>query len=677
MNQLNQSADAATLQPLSTLKRQVKQLQGPILVLGASGFIGANLARTLLEHREDVFVTATRLPAWRLNGIPKSHVLVTDLLIDSNLDSLLSAVKPRTIFDCVAYGAYSFETDSQLIYQTNFNLVSRLISRLDTRMLACYIHAGSSSEYGDNSAAPSETSMLAPNSDYSVSKIAAANLLHFAGKKKGLPCVNLRLYSAYGPLEDSSRLIPNVVRLGSQQRYPEFVNPQISRDFIYVDDVCEAFLKIAVNISECDYGESFNIGTGQQTSIAEVAGLAREIFAIPDEPTFSMAQRDWDVTDWCADISKVRNRFGWQPSTTFRNGLLQTVRWYEQIVDKDEYLHSSKRFGLDTKHSVSAIVACYKDGQAIPIMYDRLKETFVKLNVDYEIIFVNDCSPDDSEETIRRLTRNDRRVIGISHSRNFGSQAAFRSGMQVATKNACVLLDGDLQDPPEVIAQFVDKWREGYDVVYGRRVKREASLPMQLAYKLFYRVFDSFSYLRIPHDAGDFSLMDRRVCEAVLQFPERDLFLRGVRAYAGFRQVGVDYVRPERMFGVTTNSLWKNLGWAKKGILSFSNVPLNVLSVAGIGLFFGSVALMLLQIIAKVLFPELAPKGVASVLTAIIFFGSVNVLAISLAGEYIAKIFEEVKQRPHFIRRSIIRDGEVRFSMSSLKLPRVGGMNPE
>ncbi len=210
-------------------------------------------------------------------------------------------------------------------------------------------------------------------------------------------------------------------------------------------------------------------------------------------------------------------------------------------------------------------MACYRDNQAIPIMYQRLKDTFAKLNVDHEIIFVNDGSPDDSEEVIRAISQNDRRVRGISHSRNFGSQAAFRSGMEIATKNSCVLLDGDLQDPPELIESMLGKWREGYDVVYGRRVKREAPLLMQFAYKAFYRLFDYFSYVSIPHDAGDFSLMDKRVVQAVLSFPERDLFLRGVRAFAGFKQTGIDYVRPERMFGVTTNSLLKNIGWAKKG----------------------------------------------------------------------------------------------------------------
>jgi dolichol-phosphate mannosyltransferase len=237
----------------------------------------------------------------------------------------------------------------------------------------------------------------------------------------------------------------------------------------------------------------------------------------------------------------------------------------------------------------------------------------------------------------------------------------------VASKNSCVLFDGDLQDPPEIMESFVSKWREGYDVVYGRRVKREATLFMQAAYKLFYRTFDYFSYLKIPHDAGDCSLLDRRVVDAILRFPERDLFLRGVRAYAGFRQVGVDYVRPERMFGVTTNSFWKNLGWAKKGILSFSYVPLTMLTTAALFLFGVSVILMIAQLVAKLLFPSLAPKGFASVLLLILFFGSSNLLAIGVVGEYLAKIFEEVKQRPHFIRRSVIRDGEVRLTAQEQK----------
>jgi polyisoprenyl-phosphate glycosyltransferase len=645
-----------------SLEEKVRRLQGPILVLGGSGFIGGNVALTLLRYRDDVFATATRLPAWRLENVLANHVRVVDLLIDSNLDELIDSIQPRTIIDCVAYGGYSFETESPLIYQTNFNLVSRLMARLESHKISVYLHAGSSSEYGDNASGPREDDRFAPNSHYAVSKVAAANLLYYYGKKKGFPCVNLRLYSVYGPLEDSSRLIPNLVKFGVGGTFPEFVDPDVSRDFIYVDDAVEAFVDIALNLTAADYGCSFNIGTGQKTTIGECAALAKELFSIEGEPHFSMPSRHWDVTDWYANIDEVRSRIGWVPKTCFREGIAKTADWFCQLPDKEKYFQSSKRFGLDTKHSVSAVIACYKDNQAIPVMYERLRDTFTRLNIDYEIIFVNDGSPDDSEEVIRAISRNDRRVRGISHSRNFGSQAGFRSGMEISTKNACVLLDGDLQDPPELIEKMVAKWREGYDVVYGRRIGRQATPFMRAADKAFYRVFDYFSYVHIPHDAGDFSLMDKRVVDAMLKFPERDLFLRGVRAYAGFKQTGVDYVRPPRAFGVTTNSFLKNIGWAKKGIFAFTYVPLDVLSAVAVILFCVTGLLGLEQVLAKLLFPQLAPRGVTTLEIAVLFFGSVNLLAVSIVGEYLAKIFEEVKRRPHFIRRSMIKDGEIRFA---------------
>jgi len=653
-------SDMDQAQDVDRLNGEIRRLDGPILILGASGFVGANLMLMLLRVRTDVHGTASRLPAWRLDTVPPALVYVVDLLIDSNLDELLDRVKPRTVFNCVAFGAYSFETSGPLIYQTNFNFTSRLLERLHRSSISCYIHAGSSSEYGDNCSAPDEESTLLPNSHYAVSKAAAANLIHYYGKHLRLPCVNLRLYSVYGPLEDSSRLIPNVVRNGLLNQLPEFVRPDISRDFVYIDDACAAFIKAATSLSEEAYGKSVNIGTGCKTTMADVAECARRMFCISLKPRFTMPDRGWDIPDWYAQPRKARELFGWQAAVTFEDGLLRTAEWMRTLSDLSTYENASKKFQLDTRRSVSAVIACYKDDQAIPIMYQRLKNTFEKLNVDHEIIFVNDCSPDDSEEIIRRLSQDDPRVVGISHSRNFGSQAAFMSGLRLATKNSCVLLDGDLQDPPELIEQFVAKWREGFDVVYGRRVKRDATLFMQLAYKAFYRVFNFFSYVSVPHDAGDFSLMDRRVVESLLRFPERDLFLRGLRAFAGFRQIGVDYHRPERMFGSSTNNLLKNLGWAKKGILSFSNTPLNVLSVMGGGLLLLTFALALLQLSLRVLRPDLVPQGITTVLLAIMFFGSLSVFATAVLGEYLAKIFEEVKHRPLYIRRSVIRLGEIR-----------------
>ncbi len=219
---------------------------------------------------------------------------------------------PRTVFNCVAYGAYSFETDSQLIYRTNFQFVTRLLPRLEARSIACYVHAGSSSEYGDNAAGPPEDGPTAPNSDYAVSKVAAANLVYFYGKRKRFPCANLRLYSVFGPLEDASRLIPSLIRRGLEAEYPEFVNPAVSRDFVYADDVTESFVDTALNLSPDDYGESFNIGTGRKTTIGEVAATARKMFNITAEPVFTMPERGWDVQDWYGNVEKARQRLYWE-----------------------------------------------------------------------------------------------------------------------------------------------------------------------------------------------------------------------------------------------------------------------------------------------------------------------------------------------------------------------------
>jgi glycosyltransferase involved in cell wall biosynthesis len=191
---------------------------------------------------------------------------------------------------------------------------------------------------------------------------------------------------------------------------------------------------------------------------------------------------------------------------------------------------------------ISAIIACYRDEPAIPIMYARLKETFQRIGVAYEIIYVNDCSPDNARAVLAELAARDPGVVVINHARNFGSQNCFTSGMKIATGDAVVCLDGDLQDEPEVIAAFYEKWTEGYDVVYGHRVKRGEGAVRRAAFKLFYRVLHSMSYVNIPVDAGDFALLDRKVVDALNALPEKNRFMRGLRSWVGFRQIGVPIV---------------------------------------------------------------------------------------------------------------------------------------
>jgi polyisoprenyl-phosphate glycosyltransferase len=649
----------------SSLPDRIRHLHGPILVLGSSGFVGANIMRAMLQFRGDVYGTATRTPAWRLEDILAKSVHTVDLLIDSNLDALLNTIQPRTIFNCVAYGGYSFEVESQLIYRTNFHFVTRLLKRLESHPIACYVHAGSSSEYGDNASGPCEEALLAPNSDYAVSKVAASSLIYFYGKRKHLPCANLRLYSIYGPLEDASRLIPSVIQCGIEGRYPEFVSSSISRDFVYIDDVIEAFVDTALRLTPEGYGESINIGSGQKTTISELARLCQELFNIAEEPSFTMPSRSWDVSDWYANIEKARRIICWEPRTSLVDGLTQTIAWYRNLPDKAKYQRSSKKFGLDTVYSISAIVACYNDAAAIPLIYERLKATFTKMNIDFEIVFVNDCSMDNSEEIIRTISGNDRRVVGISHSRSFGAQAAFRSGMEVASKNACVLLNGNLEDPPEVIEQFVAQWRNGSDVVYGQRIKSHSKLVRRISTRAFYWIFNYFSSIRIPANSGDFSLIDRRVVAAMLQFPERDLFLRGLRVFAGFKQVGVYYNRASGVDTHRSESWLRGIRRAKYGILSFSSVPLTILSYTGSVMLSLSVVLGLVQIAFRIAFPYRAASGITTVILIVLFFGALNLFSVALVGEYIGRIFEEVKQRPHFIRRHFIRDGEIRLTSVS------------
>ena len=305
--------------------------------------------------------------------------------------------------------------------------------------------------------------------------------------------------------------------------------------------------------------------------------------------------------------------------------------------------------------TLSAVIACYKDGEAIPVMHKRLTDVFTKIGCNYEIIFVNDGSPDNSEKILEKICLDDEKTTAIFHSRNFDSQNAFTSGMLQSTGDAVILLDGDLQDPPEIIEVFVEKWLEGFDVVYGSRINRDTSKLMNYAYKTFYRLFNKLSYLEIPLDAGDFSLMDRKVVNEINNAKEKDRFIRGLRAWVGFKQIGVPYHRPERLFGKSTNNFFKNIKWAKKGIFSFSYLPLEFISFFSYIVVFIS-GLALLFYLISYFFNQEAPEGITTLIVLILFLGAVQLLSISILSEYIGKILEETKKRPSFIVKKILNN---------------------
>jgi glycosyltransferase involved in cell wall biosynthesis len=308
-----------------------------------------------------------------------------------------------------------------------------------------------------------------------------------------------------------------------------------------------------------------------------------------------------------------------------------------------------------TNKTLSVVVACYRDAGSISEMHRRLTGVLEHIAARFEIIFVNDNSPDNAEELLTELALRDPRVTVVTHSRNFGSQMAFTSGMKQATGDAVVLMDGDLQDPPEVIPDLVRELENGFEVVYGIRERRKESWLMEAARKAFYRIYRKMSYLDMPLDAGDFSIMSRKVVDSLLLLPERDRFLRGLRAWVGYRQTGVPYFRPERFSGESTNSFGDNLRWAKRGILSFSYRPLEMISLLAFLVTLLAGIAVLGYVFAYFLVPH-APRGFMTILVAVLFLGAVQLLSLSVIAEYLGKVFEEVKQRPPFIVRNLLND---------------------
>lgn len=635
---------------------EAKNLVGPILIVGASGFIGSKLFFSLSKYRDDVFACSRNAKqSWRLSGAKSSQLINLDILHYDNLKNTINRLKPQTVFNLSAYGAYSRQTDTEKIHQTNYIGTLNLIRALMDTGCNAFVQAGTSSEYGLNCSAPDETDILSPNSDYAVSKAGASYLIKYYGTILNFPCVNLRLYSVYGPWEERDRLIPTLIFNGLQGKYPNLVNKDISRDFVYIDDCTNAFVKAALTACKTNPGVSMNIASGTKTTLEEVALAAQKIFNIPNEPVFgSMANRKWDLIDWYGKPDLAEKIMGWKYKTNFKEGLRLNVEWEKIAADKLKHVYIPSKNKM-----ISAIIACYKDNRSIPVLHKRLTDTLKKSGYDYEIIFVNDSSPYDDEKVIANLCTQDSHVIGISHSRNFGSQSAFLSGMEISSGDAVVFLDGDGQDPPEVISDFIKKWEEGFDVVYGERKKREAPFYMQVFYKLFYRIFKKLSDIKIPVDAGDFSLIDRKAATYLMQFTEKDVFLRGLRAWVGFRQTGVSYLRPERLFGKSTNNFWKNIWWAKKGIFSFSTKPLQYIQSIGVFVFLVTLGLGLFYIIDYFIHPPTDARGVTTIIILILGIGSIQLISTSILGDYIGKITEEVKNRPRFIRNKILYNGTI------------------
>ena len=303
---------------------------------------------------------------------------------------------------------------------------------------------------------------------------------------------------------------------------------------------------------------------------------------------------------------------------------------------------------------LSAVIPFLNEEECIPALIAELDESLSKLEIPYELILVDDGSRDRSVVvTKEELTKRPQlSATVISLSRNFGKEAALTAGLEAAQGDVVVPLDADLQDPPAVINEMLAHWREGYDVVYAVRRERagESKTKRFTAYS-FYRVMGRLSKTGIPADTGDFRLMDRCVVDALLKLPERSRFMKGLFAWVGFKQIAIYYDRDARKLGQTSWNYWKLWNFAIDGVTSFSRMPLQVWSYAGLAIALLALGYGGWMVLRTLLFGVDLP-GYASIMTAVLFLGGVQLIGMGVLGEYLGRIFEEVKQRPLYLVRS-------------------------
>lgn len=305
--------------------------------------------------------------------------------------------------------------------------------------------------------------------------------------------------------------------------------------------------------------------------------------------------------------------------------------------------------------TLSVVIPVLNEERSVPELARRLRETLDGAGIAFEVIFVNDGSTDRTPETLGELHDQDKRVKSLHLARNFGHQAAISAGLAAAGGDAVVIMDGDLQDSPEMLVRFMDKWREGFDVVYAIRERRSESWPKMLGYKLFYRLLGRISQIPIPLDTGDFSLMSRRVVDVLNAMPERTRFIRGMRSWIGFRQVGVEHIRGPRFAGEPKYTYGKLLRLALDGFFAFSYRPLQLASLFGVAV--SVLALVLAAgLIALKVTHGIPLVGWTSLIVAVLFMGGVQLICVGILGEYVGRIYEETRGRPPYVVARVTGD---------------------
>lgn len=306
---------------------------------------------------------------------------------------------------------------------------------------------------------------------------------------------------------------------------------------------------------------------------------------------------------------------------------------------------------------ISYIFPIYNESGNIDKLYETLNKIIRPLEgkkYDFEIIFINDGSKDDSLDKLKHVSIKDHRISVINFARNYGHQIAVTAGLDYATGDAVIIMDSDLQDPPAVSIELIKKWEEGYDVVYAQRISRKDTLFKRFTASLFYKTLRKLADIDIPENTGDFRLIDRKVVNELRKFKEHDRFLRGMVSFVGFHQIAVPFHRDERNAGITGYPLKKMIKFAMDGIVGFSTTPLKIVGRVGGAIALFSLVGIIYALIMKIFAPEITIEGWTFIVISILFIGGVQLIMLGVIGSYIGRIYTEVKDRPLYAVESVI-----------------------
>ncbi|MCS6837830.1 MAG: NAD-dependent epimerase/dehydratase family protein [Bdellovibrionaceae bacterium] len=543
-----------------------------ILVTGAYGFIGSYLLKRLILHKDfdcwGVSSGKNFSPA-RFNA--KEHLLV----FDQDLEELLGPIKDAPRFDIIvhtaSYGNYHWQIQPQNIF--------RMLDQLLLLLLYCQatgcklIHLGSSVEFGELIGEGLETNHIPNhfNSLYALVKFFQEQLIKYFGKQLQVSCVNLRLYSIFGPGEHPLRLIPTICRGILLNNPIPWINYNTERDFVYIEDLYQLIESIIINFPDSCSGESFNVASGKSIPLEQLKNNLLSHYpnlVIQNDPQIN---RSWDVSLWRGNPDRTHKILGWRVQTDFWKGLNQTIEFYSNNI------HLLDVHSFSPWPKISFVITCFNDAASIKLIINEIIANYFQYKIRPEIIIIDDNDSQDSFNQLIDTAKQSTLVTIIRNQVNLGSQLCILRGILRAKGDAVIVMDGDLQDPVSVCWEMIQLFHKGYDIVLPSRKKREEAMLLQWARRLFYRIWKVL--IQKPNnvylDVGDFCLVRTHLLAHLKKYPPSFFSWRTYRNQIPGCSIIIYYKRPQSPLRSSTNSLLRLLFWSLRFWLSSPNfIPL-------------------------------------------------------------------------------------------------------